>query len=99
MEKMALFGGRTFHARQEGAAGETIVGCGTVVQASTTGRARGRWVGWTEGGMGGVDRGRDGQGRDSFFYVIIQNFCKQHTHTHTNNTHTTHTHNTQHAHN
>ena len=26
MEKMALFGGRTFHARQEGAAGETIVG-------------------------------------------------------------------------
>ena len=56
-----MFGGRTFHARQEGAAGETIVGCGTVVQASATGRARGRdgwggqregWAGWTEGGMG-----------------------------------------------
>ena len=40
-----------------------------------------------------MDRGRDGRGRDSFFYVIIQNFCKQHTHTQTTHTHT-HTHTT-----
>lgn len=65
-----MFGGRTFHARQEGAAGETTVGCGTVVQASTTGRARGR-------------DGRGGQRKGFIFLRNYTNFCKQHTYTHT----------------
>ena len=59
MEKMALFSGGTFHARQEGTARETVVGCGTIVQASTAGRAGG---GEEEGREGGGERGGGREG-------------------------------------
>jgi len=70
MEKMALFGGRTFHARQEGTARETTVGCGTVVQASATGRAR----------------GRDGRGGQREGFIFLHNYTKLLQATHTQHT-------------